>query len=331
MGNIHLKIDKLTQISTILIIITVLLGCSHTRIPIQSSNPVVRLDTADPGIVYWKETLYTYSTSGCEQKGSLHIRQKAQGGEWIHSGFILIKEKMPDWIGGCDFWAPEVHRIGNQWVAYFSARDQNQRFCIGAATADHPAGPFTPLPQPIVSDPDVGLIDPTFFKDPTSGKSFLLWKEDRNDLRPKEATPIILAAVSDDGLQIAGEEVPLITNDQPWEGDLVEAPQLLYHKGWYYLFFSANSYFNENYGVGVARSRNVIGPYEKDPDNPILKSNDQFEGTGHSFVVKDHDKFIMFYHAREISSSSSERFLMASEVDYTKSNWWTLAHTLGPK
>jgi beta-xylosidase len=59
-----------------------------------------------------------------------------------------------------------------------------------------------------------------------------------------------------DGLSVHSSEgwVPLIKQDESWEGDLVEGPWIIHRNNYYYLFYSANSYCNDKYAVGVARS-----------------------------------------------------------------------------
>lgn len=51
----------------------------------------------------------------------------------------------------------------------------------------------------------------------------------------------------------------------------IEAPHLTKHDGWYYIM-CAEGGTGYNHCVTIGRSRNVWGPYEKDPKNPILTS-----------------------------------------------------------
>ena len=44
----------------------------------------------------------------------------------------------------------------------------------------------------------------------------------------------------------------MISNDQPWEGGVVEAPFMWQQDGRYYLFYSGNMYGTPEYGVGYA-------------------------------------------------------------------------------
>jgi arabinan endo-1,5-alpha-L-arabinosidase len=300
-------------------------GCMRPVSPLftlSGGNPVVGVDTADPCIVVEDGVLYSYSTSGCERGGSLHIRRSTDGVVWEHIGFILHEGKKPAWIGGCDFWAPEVHKVGDQYVAYYSAHGHDGRFRIGAAMATHAAGPFVPHDVPVASNDEVGLIDSSFFRDPTSGRLYLLWKEDRNALQPQEPTPIMIAEVAGDGVTLLGPACEILRNDSPWEGNLVEASNLIYRKPFFYLFYSGNAFFDERYGIGVARARNVAGPYEKYAKNPITHSDERFDGPGHPFLImRAPDVWTIFYHARERATESKARVLMANDLTWKADEW----------
>lgn len=293
-------------------------GAAAVELP---PNPLLRVETGDPCVLREGDWWYSYSTSGCDRGGSMPIRRSKDLAHWDHVAHLLPEDAHPEWIGGCDFWAPEVHRIGKRLVAYYTARDRQKRFCIGAATAADPAGPFTHLPAPIVRDSRLGLIDPNYFRDPVGGGSYLLWKEDRNDLRPQEPTPIRLQWLTGDGLQLVGEARTILVNDAPWEGVLVEGPELLYRAGMYYLLYSGNVYSGADYGVGVARAEHVEGPYAKGPANPFLHSDAHRDGPGHCFPLEDAPgEWLLFYHARE-TGKGLPRCLMAEPLIWSADGW----------
>ena len=65
---------------------------------------------------------------------------------------------------------------------------------------------------------------------------------------------------------------------------MVEGPWIINKDGWYYLFYSANGYCGPSYAVGVARSKEPLGPYEK-KGSPIRTSDLRFVGPGHCSVI----------------------------------------------
>jgi beta-xylosidase len=89
----------------------------------------------------------------------------------------------------------------------------------------------------------------------------------------------------------------LITNDQTWEGPLVEGPWLFAHAGMFYLFYSGNTYGNSRYAVGVARASSPLGPYTK-AAAPIVTTGGAWVGPGHCSVVDTPaGETYMIYHA----------------------------------
>jgi beta-xylosidase len=284
---------------------------------------------ADPCIVRAGDQLYMYST-GSPRDGAYYVFQSPDSDRmhWQFIGNIFAGGHLPPWgPENNSFWAPEVHKVGKQYVCYFSARDHNHRFCIGTGTSSTPAGPFTPQPVPLASDPAFGLIDATYFHDPVSGRSFVIWKEDKNDLVPQQKTGLVMQELTPDGLKAIGPRRRLLQNDCPWEGVLIEGPSMIYRAGYYYVFFSGNAYVDDTYAVGVARSKSLFGPYEKFPGNPILMSDKHFSGPGHQFLFEESPgRWTMFYHARNklYTRNPSRRLLMSDPVLWRKDDWPSL-------
>lgn len=77
-------------------------------------------------------------------------------------------------------------------------------------------------------------------------------------------------------------------------GRYPEGPHIYKRNGWYYLMISEGG---TEYGhkVTIARSRNIGGPYESNPANPILThinqnaENNPIQGVGHADMVQAHD------------------------------------------
>lgn len=73
-----------------------------------------------------------------------------------------------------------------------------------------------------------------------------------------------------------------------------EAPHIYKKDGWYYLMIAEGG-TEMGHQVTIARSRDIYGPYEANPDNPILYHQRQIaqsnpiQGTGHADLVEAHD------------------------------------------
>jgi len=114
--------------------------------------------------------------------------------------------------------------------------------------------------------------------------------------------------LSNDGLKLVGKQVELIRNDpRSWEGHVVEGAFILRRGNWYYLFYSGNACCGRkcDYALGVARSSNLLGPYEKYAANPILAENETWQCPGHGSIVTDTEgRDFLMYHAYSKSESA---------------------------
>ena len=82
-----------------------------------------------------------------------------------------------------------------------------------------------------------------------------------------------------------------------WQGDggrYPEAPHIYKKDGWYYLMIAEGG-TEYGHSITIARSRDIYGPYESNPDNPILTNfsrlgqNKEIQGTGHGDLIEDHE------------------------------------------
>ncbi|MDM7831620.1 glycoside hydrolase family 43 protein [Cellulomonas edaphi] len=207
---------------------------------------------------------------------------------------------LPAWASTGRTWAPDVaQRADGTWVMYVTAQDTaSGRQCIGVATSARADGTYAPASDAPLVCPvdDGGAIDPSTFTD-DDGSRYLLWKTDGNCCG--KDTWIEIARLRDDGLALVGTPTRLISQDQPWEGNLVEAPVLVRHDDEYALLYSANDYGGDAYATGVARSSALLGPYTKQPD-PLLSTaiaGGDLRGPGGQDVVSTADGDVLVFHA----------------------------------
>ena len=242
-------------------------------------NPVIGGDCPDPGVLREGADYYLVCTSGNAAE-AFPLRRSRDLVHWERVGAVFPAGRRPAWASG-DFWAPELHRVGARFVAYYTARRTGGQLAIGAAVSDAPTGPFTDLGRPLLYDAAMGLIDATMYTH-TDGARYLYWKEDGNAVG--RATPIHGQRLADDGLSVQGAAATVLTNDLPWEGALIEAPWVAAEGGAVFLFYSANAFYDGRYAVGVARASSPLGPFTK-RGAPILVTGNGFVGPGHGAVV----------------------------------------------
>jgi arabinan endo-1,5-alpha-L-arabinosidase len=123
---------------------------------------------------------------------------------WKCLGFAFPEGDGPAWAAKgrrvADFWAPEMHKVGEEYWLVFTARQVTNALAIGLARAPAPLGPWTDNGAPLVTgkpvnttglgyDPDMpqmsgGVIDSHLFID-SDGERFLFWKDDTNSIWPR--------------------------------------------------------------------------------------------------------------------------------------------------
>lgn len=288
------------------------------------TNPVAAGDYPDPSVIrvgsdYWA----TATTSEwAPEFPILHSRDLIN---WRVVGAVF--QKRPDWSIG-SYWAPEISQHRGRFYIYYVARKKSGSLCVAVATARRPAGPYSDH-GPLVCQ-EVGSID-GFPVDDERGRRYLLWKEDGNSV--SKPTPIWAQQLSADGTKLIGERREILRNTEPWEkhatlpyGDLIEGPAVVRRGGWFYMFYSGNFCCARecNYQIGVARSRKLLGPWEKNPANPIVAGNEAWKCPGHGTVVTDAaGRDWMLYHAMDAKDFVYVgRQAVLDEIKWNGANGW---------
>jgi beta-xylosidase len=197
------------------------------------------------------------------------------------------------------------------------------------ADAARPEGPYTDRGALVCQE--AGSIDAVAVRD-ENGRRYLVWKEDGNSRK----LPTLLWAqpLSDDGVRLVGEKTEILRNEAPWEAHLVEGPYILRRGDWFYLFYSADACCGRrcNYKLGVARSRRLLGPWERFPGNPILAGNEQWKCPGHGTIVQDQaGRTYLLYHAYEASTFEFVgRQGLLDEVTWNADGWPAINSGKGP-
>jgi arabinan endo-1,5-alpha-L-arabinosidase len=110
-------------------------------------------------------------------------------------------------------------------------------------------------------------------------------------------TPVRGQRIAADGQSLLGENMIVLTNDQDWEGHLIEGPFVTYQEGRYWLFYAGNDFSTPSYGIGVALADHPLGPYTKQ-EAPLLRSTQEWVAPGHASVAPGLDgRPQLFFHA----------------------------------
>jgi len=279
------------------------------------TNPVYAENFPDPGVLRAGKTYYAYGTNTSAE--NVPTMTSTDLVTWADG-----PDAMPDvgaWAVGGNTWAPEVLAAGGRYLLFYTARSiETGRQCIGRAVATAPGGPYAdPDPAPFVCEvAEGGSIDASPFRD-ADGRFYLYWKNDGNCC----GRPVRLygRALSADGMRLTGARATLLTNTKPWQGNLVEAPEMVRHGAAHVLFYSANGYDTDRYAMGYATCRGALGPCT-DTAEPVLRSTEKAAGPGHGYVIStpDGDTWLL-YHAwppQAIGSTSPGRQLWLDRIEW---------------
>lgn len=292
----------------------------------EYQNPVRAGDYPDPSVIrvgaeYWATAT---SSEWAPHFPLLHSRDLVN---WEVQGYVFAA--MPGWAKG-NFWAPEIAQDRDRFFVYYTAREAaSNRLAVAVATAARPEGPYTD--HGVLVAQEAGSIDPVPFTD-AQGVRWLVWKEDGNSR--KRPTPLWLQRLSDDGLKLVGERREILRNDAKWEGAVVEGPFVLRRGEYYYLFYSGGACCGRNcdYALGMARAKDMRGPWEKCPRNPILADNEAWRCPGHGSIATDPEgRFWLVYHAyAQKGFVATGREMLLDEVVFGADGWASINGGRGP-
>jgi beta-xylosidase len=142
-----------------------------------------------------------------------------------------------------------------------------------------------------------GSIDPRVFVD-SHGTPWMLWKSDQNIGGSNTPTKMWSQQLSPDGTRLLGSPSLLMSPDRPWQGTIVEAPDMVEVGGDYWVVYSANWYNSPAYAIGAARCAGPAGPCADLGPAPLLASNFQGAGPGEASVFDDGAGIWLLYSPR---------------------------------
>jgi GH43 family beta-xylosidase len=278
--------------------------------PVVFKNPLG--PGADPFVIQWQEHYYMTRSQG----NAVWIN-RAQSLEQIHAGSggsdtVLAWSPPPGTLYSRQIWAPEIHRLGDNWYIYVAASDGNNathRMHVLERLGPDPFGPFTYKGQ-ITAPTDRWAIDGTVFE--WQDALYFVWSgwpgftDGRQDL---------YIAQMQNPWTLASDRVLISTPIYTWETHglaINEGPQVLVQDGRLHIIYSASGYWTPQYALGRLTYNGTgslldPGSWSK-VSQPVFRASDQVVGVGHASFVKSPDgtEDWMVYHAHANPSRFNE-------------------------
>jgi len=279
----------------------------------------------DPSIIKQGDTWYVFSTgNGPERSGELPIHCSKDLHSWKRCGQVL--PAIPEWIrkespGTKELWAPDISYFNGLYHLYYAfslfGKNTSGIALLTNKTLDPDSHGFHWEDRGLVlrsrAEDDFNAIDPNLVFD-EDGHAWLSFGSFWTGIKMRRIDPKTGLLSSEDTKvyslakrQRPGNPPPDPAN-LPGNWQAIEAPFIVHHGDYYYLFVSFDLCCRgtkSNYKTMVGRSRQVTGPYF-DADGkpmlegggtPLLLSNGLWIGPGGESILQQKDGDIIVFHA----------------------------------
>lgn len=249
-------------------------------------NPILPGFHPDPSIIRVGGDYYI-ATSTFEWYPGVAIHHSRDLRNWRLAGHALDRLSQLDLRGVGDnmgVWAPCLSYCdGVYYLVYSHVRTMNsmQKDCYNyLVTARDIAGPWS---EPVLLKGN--FADYSLFHDEAEGKKWLVFPTDYAD-EGLTGAGIAIQEYLPESQSLAG---PVIGIYPGTALGTTEGPHLYHIGGWYYLI-AAEGGTSYGHAVTVARSKSLAGPFETDPQNPMLTARDApnapLQKAGHADIVE---------------------------------------------
>jgi arabinan endo-1,5-alpha-L-arabinosidase len=281
--------------------------------------------THDPSIIKDGDTWYLFATAtGQNHQGELPIRCSKDLHHWKECGTVF--PALPEWIakelpGTKDLWAPDISYFNGKFHLYYAfslfGKNTSGIALLTNKTLNPDRQDFHWVDEGMVlrshKEDDFNAIDPNIVLD-SDGHAWLSFGSFWTGIKMRRIDPRTgkLDAKDVKVYSLARRLPPgnPLPNPQglPGNWQAIEAPFVIHHEGYYYLFVSFDLCCRgtkSNYRTMVGRSRNVTGPYADATGNSMMEGggtqllvgNETWIGPGGESILQQKDGDIIVFHA----------------------------------
>jgi arabinan endo-1,5-alpha-L-arabinosidase len=296
--------------------------------------------THDPSAIKQGDTWFVFATGKAPGGGQFSIRCSTDLEHWRLCGQVF--DSIPDWIhkespGTKDLWAPDISFSNGEYRLYYAyslfGKNTSGIALATNGTLDPMDSAYKWIDKGLVlrstAHDDYNAIDPNFIVD-AQGRSWLAFGSFWSGIKLRRLNRNGNVSAEDPKIySLAAREKP--ANAEPakpglppdWEA--IEAPFIVHHGGYYYLFASWDLCCRgtkSSYRTVVGRSKEITGPFLDRSGRPmiegggteILRANDAWLGPGGESVVLGAPDDLLFFHAYD--AKTGKPALQISTIDW---------------
>jgi len=293
-----------------------------------ADRPTDTRDVPDPTIMKHGDVYYIYSTGP-----GIEIRRSPDLVNWELIGTVL-PDSTPEWAqqevpGTMIPWAPELAFFNGRYHLYYALSTfGSQRSVMGLLTNTtlDPADPAYrwedqgKVLESVPGQSTFNAIDGSVIVDET-GQPWFTWGSFWGGIKMRALDAATgKPSTTDTTLYSLATRRGNDPNTRSGSADYaqsIEAPYIIRHGDYYYLFVSWDACClgaESTYNVRVGRSQNVTGPYLDRDGVPLLEGGgtlvlagyDQIAGPGHGSVLVDGDRHYIAHHYVNINEGPSD-------------------------
>jgi arabinan endo-1,5-alpha-L-arabinosidase len=307
----------------------------------------------DPAIIKDGDTWYLFSTvAGPERKGEIPIRCSKDLRQWKKCGYVF--DAMPDWIKKespktKELWAPDISYFNGEYHLYYAfsvfGKNTSGIALLTTKTLD-PSNPNSHwIDRGLVlqsrTGDDFNAIDPNLVID-EKGRAWLGFGSFWTGVKMRRIDPSTGKLSTEDTklYSLASRKPPANPPPNPpglpgnWQA--IEAPFIVYHGGYFYLFVSFDLCCRgskSTYKTMVGRAKEVMGPYLDHNGTRMLEGggsllitgNHRWFGPGGESVLMQKQGDIIVFHAYDATTGNP--WLQISKISWE--NGWPKAELQG--
>lgn len=302
----------------------------------------------DPAIIEQDGTFYIFATgNGVSILRSNDLRHWEQAGRVFDALPAWAAAEVPGARGS--LWAPDISHFDGKYFLYYSVSTfGGQRSAIGLATntsldPQSPAYRWVDQGMVLHSVPGVSTfnaIDPNLVMD-ADGVPWLSWGSFWGGIKMRRldrGTGKLSA--SDTTLYSLASRTGVDVSDGPNDTQSVEAPFIIRHGQYFYLFASYDMCCRgarSTYNVRVGRSTMVTGPYldalgkpmTEDGGTRVLAGEGKVHGPGHNSILTVGEKQYMAHHYYDAEDNGRSK-LQIRPLTWTADGWPRVGPPLVP-